>query len=89
MFCISALSQNLSSFLFAYLLFLSPQKENCTSLLSLHLDVVGTGDLFFFYVCPLVTRIFISKILGIKSSGYFYCDRLCNRLLSLLMGGSN
>ena len=88
MFFISALSQNLSSFLFAYLLFLSPQKENCTSLLSLHLDVVGTGD-FFFYVCPLVTRIFISKILGIKSSGYFYCDRLYDRLLSLLMGGSN
>ena len=31
----------------------------------------------------------IPKILVIKSSGYVYCDRLCNRLLSLLMGGSN
>ena len=51
--------------LLVYLLFLRPQKENRTSLLSLHFDVVGTGDLFF-YVCPLVTRTFISKILGIK-----------------------
>ena len=74
--------------LFAYLLFLHSEKENRTSLSGLHFDVVGTGDLFF-YVSPLVTHIFISKILGVKSSGYFYCDRLCNRLLSLLMGGSN
>ena len=74
--------------LFVYLLFLRPQKENHTSLLSLHFEVVGTGDLFF-YVCPLVARIFISKALGIKSSGHCYCDRLCNRLLSLLMGSSN
>ena len=74
--------------LLVYLLFLRPQKENRTSLLSLHFDVVGTGDLFF-YAWPLVTRIFFSKILGTKSSGSFYCDRLCDRLLSLLMGGSN
>ena len=44
---------------------------------------------WLFYFCPLVTRIFISKILSIKSSGYFYCNRLCDRLLSFLIGGSN
>ena len=65
MFCISALSQNLSSFLFAYLLFLSPQKENCTSLLSLHLDVVGTGDLFFFLRLP-----FSYSHIYFKDTGY-------------------
>ena len=56
--------------LFAHLLFLHPQKENRASLWSLHFDVVGTADLIF-YVCPLVTRIFISKILDIESSGCF------------------
>ena len=74
--------------LFAYMLFLRPQKENCRSLLSLHFDVVGTGDLIL-YICHLVTHIFISKVLGIKSWGCFYCNRLCDRFLSLLMGGSN
>ena len=46
-------------------------------------------EISFFYFCLLVTGTFISKILGIKSSGCFYCDRLCNRLLFLVMGSSN
>ena len=33
--------------LFAYFLFLRPQRESRTILLNLHFYVVGTGDLFF------------------------------------------
>ena len=86
MFCISAFSKPF--FICLPICCFYTLKKKIAQVSSLHFDVVGTGDLFF-YVSPLVTRIFISKILGIKSSGYFYCDRLCNRLLSLLMGGSN